>query len=347
MKEVKYMKKFKKTMKKIEDFMNKGVFPGFSVAYIEEGKVTKFFGGTVTNHEHSKLVEDGLFYDLASVTKAFVTSTLLIQMVEKREINLDECIVKWFPNADKRVTLRHLITHTSGLWGYIENRNELAPEALIEALSTLSVTETFHHTVKYTDTGFVLAGIILEKEFGKPIADLFEERIARPLKLTASYGPLPSERCVPTAFEERRGRLLQGEVHDPKASILQRRCGSAGLFATLDDCITLVQLYLQDGKLGEFEYCSAGMMQSLLKDWTPTRQAGRSLGWDMDQVGEQIWLRHTGFTGTTVLMNLTTKQAMIMLTNRIYQYEDTPSYNRLREELILLYEQEANRKMTS
>ena len=88
-------------------------------------------------------------------------------------------------------------------------------------------------------------------------------------------------------------------------------------------------------------------MQSLLMDWTPTRQAGRSLGWDMDRVGEQIWLRHTGFTGTTVLMNLITKQAMILLTNRIHQYEDTPSYNQLREELIQLYEQEAVHKMTS
>ena len=335
------MKKYLKTMKKIEDFMKDGVFPGFSLAFIEKGEVTKCFGGTLTNNEHSKLVKDGFFYDLASVTKAFVTSTLLVQMVEKREMNLDESIIKWFPKADERVTLRHLITHTSGLWGYIENRNELAPDELIEALSTLPVTETFHHTVKYTDTGFVLAGIILEKEFGKPIADLFDERIARPLKLTASYGPLPSEYCVPTGFEERRGRLLQGEVHDPKASILQRRCGSAGLFATLDDCITLVQLYLNDGKLGDFEYCSTEMMQSLLKDWTPTRKAGRSLGWDMDRVDEQIWLRHTGFTGTTVLMNLGTKQGMILLTNRIYQYEDTPSYNRLREELIQIYEHEA------
>ncbi len=339
------MKKYLKTMKKIEDFMKNGVFPGFSLAFIEKGEVTKYFEGTLTKHD-SKYVKDGLFYDLASVTKAFVTSTLLVQMVEKREMNLDAPIIKWFPNADERVTLRHLITHTSGLWGYIENRNELAPDALIEALSTLPVTETFHHTVKYTDTGFVLAGIILEKEFGKPIADLFDERIACPLNLTATYGPLPSEVCVPTAYEERRGRLLQGEVHDPKASILQRRCGSAGLFATLDDCITLVQLYLNGGKLGDFEYCSAEMMQSLLKDWTPTRQAGRSLGWDIDLVDEQIWLRHTGFTGTTVLMNLTTKQGMILLTNRIHQYEDTPSYNRLREELIQIYEREAVHKIT-
>ena len=97
--------------------------------FIEGEEVEKIVEGTITKESDANLVEDGLFYDLASVTKAFVTSTLLVQMVEKREINLDESIIKWFPNADTRVTLRHLITHTSGLWGYIENRNELAPDA--------------------------------------------------------------------------------------------------------------------------------------------------------------------------------------------------------------------------
>ena len=149
------MKKYPKTMGKIRELMNNGVYPGFSVAFIEGEEVEKIVEGTLTKESDANLVEDGLFYDLASVTKAFVTSTLLVQMVEKREINLDESIIKWFPNANKRVTLRHLITHTSGLWGYIENRNELAPDALIEALASSPVTETFHHTVKYTDTGFV------------------------------------------------------------------------------------------------------------------------------------------------------------------------------------------------
>ena len=165
------MKKYPKTMGKIQELMDNGVYPGFSVAFIEGEEVEKIVEGTLTKEADGKPVDDGLFYDLASVTKAFVTSTLLVQMVEKKEIDLDRPITKWFPNADERVTLRHLITHTSGLWGYIENRNELAPDALIEALSTLPVTETFHHTVKYTDTGFVLAGIILEKKFVKTIPE--------------------------------------------------------------------------------------------------------------------------------------------------------------------------------
>ena len=108
------MKKYPKTMGKIREFMEYGVYPGFSVAFIEDEEVEKIVEGTLTKESDAKLVEDGLFYELASVTKAFVTSTLLVQMVEKQEINLDESIIKWFPNADERVTLRHLMTHTSG-----------------------------------------------------------------------------------------------------------------------------------------------------------------------------------------------------------------------------------------
>ena len=85
-----FMKKYPKTMGKIREFMEIGVYPGFSVAFIEGEEVEKIVEGTLTNEANSKLVEDGLFYDLASVTKAFVTSTLLVQMVEKKEIDLDQ-----------------------------------------------------------------------------------------------------------------------------------------------------------------------------------------------------------------------------------------------------------------
>ncbi len=88
------MKKFPKTMGKIQELMDNGVYPGFSVAFIEGEKVEKIVEGMLTKEADGKPVEDGLFYDLASVTKAFVTSTLLVQMVEKKEIGLDQSITK-------------------------------------------------------------------------------------------------------------------------------------------------------------------------------------------------------------------------------------------------------------
>lgn len=335
------MTNYPKTMAAINDLMHKGVYPGYSVAFIHDGRVTTQFDGTLTKNGDIP-VTDGYYYDLASVTKAFVTSTLLLQMVERGEIDLDTAITHWFPQARApQVTLRHLVTHTSGLWGYIENRDHLNADQLINALTQLPVSETYN-TVKYTDTGFVLAGNILEKQLGKPIADLFDERIARPLGIGATYGPLAPEKCVPTAVVPSRGGLLQGVVHDPKASVLGRRCGSAGLFATLDDCIRMVELYLNGGTLDGVAYVSQQSVMSLLADWTPTRHAGRSLGWDIDQVGERVFLRHTGFTGTTVVMDIVSKQGFILLTNRIHCFSDTPTYNRLREELIRIYEDEAS-----
>lgn len=335
------MKQYIRTIKKLNQLMEQGVFPGYSVAFVEGGEVQKIFAGRIRSEEDAELVKDGLFYDLASVTKAFVTSTLLVQMVERGEINLDTPITYWFPKArGTQVTLRHLVTHTSGLWGYIENRDQLSADELIEALTQLPVSETFN-TVKYTDTGFVLAGIILEKNFGKPVAELFSERIAAPLGLSAQYGPVEPTCCVPTALDEARGGLLCGIVHDPKASVLGDRCGSAGLFATLNDCLKIVQLYLQRGSANDYCFCQSDSILALQQDWTPTRNAGRSLGWDLDFMGDQIWLRHTGFTGTTVLMNLQSQQSLVVLTNRIHCFSDTPTYNQLREELIQIYEQEA------
>lgn len=335
------MKNYVRTIEKLNQLMEQGVFPGYSVALVEGEEVQKYFAGSMCSAEDAEPVRDGLWYDLASVTKAFVTSTLLVQMVERGEIDLDTPITHWFPDArGTQVTLRHLVTHTSGLWGYIENRDQLSADELIEALTKLPVSETFN-TVKYTDTGFVLAGIILEKQLGKPVAELFEERIATPLGLSAQYGPLEKVACVPTAFDEKRGGLLCGVVHDPKASVLGKRCGSAGLFATLDDCLKLVQLYLKRGSVNDYQFCQEKSILYLQHDWTPTRNARRSLGWDLDYVDEQIWLRHTGFTGTTVLMNLQTQQALIVLTNRIHCFSDTPTYNQLREELIHIYEKEA------
>ena len=89
------MKKYPKTMGKIQELMEKGVYPGFSVAFIEGEEIEKIVEGKLTKDSDGKPVEDGLFYDLASVTKAFVTSTLLVQMVEKKEsLNGSQMLMK-------------------------------------------------------------------------------------------------------------------------------------------------------------------------------------------------------------------------------------------------------------
>ena len=321
----------------MDDYRQQGVFPGYSVAFIEEGQVYQEIVGLKQVYPTPKKLTDSLYYDLASLTKVFVTTTLAALLVEKGLLDVEIPIQHYFPNVQStKITVRHLLTHTSGLEGYIENKNQLPAKELVEAIAGLPVQEHFN-TPKYTDTSFVLLGMIIQQITGKSVADLFDEWIREPLQLEEmSYGPLEPEKCVPT--QEINGVYLQGVVHDPKARILQRECGSAGLFGTLDAVVNYVQILMN----AEQELLlQQKTIESWQHDWTPNKLGKWSFGWMMDTYKEEIWLRHTGFTGTLVMWNLRTKQALVFLSNRIHTFSDTKQYNVYRDDIIKTYIAEA------
>lgn len=334
---------YQKTKALIESYRKDLVFPGYSMAFLlPGGQIEKEIVGQAQITPYPEPLKDGLYYDLASLTKVLVTATLTLQMIENHDLNIDTSIGHYFPQAkESKVTLRHLITHTSGLEGYIPNRSSLSADQLVEALLQLSCSSSFGKEVKYTDTGFVLLGKVLEKVAHQPLADLFQENIQKPLGFKQmSYGPLPAQSCVPTEVMN-PDNTIRGIVHDPKASVLGRHCGSAGLFATLDDLITYTQVFLGAGQYRGERILQPSSVESLLEDWTPTKQAGRSLGWDIQDAYGSRWLKHTGFTGTLIMWNLSTQQAFIFLSNRIHTLSNTRAYNKLRDQLIEVFLGEA------
>ncbi|MCQ9210179.1 serine hydrolase domain-containing protein [Granulicatella seriolae] len=329
---------YSKTKALLEQYRKSRVFPGYSAALLlPDNQVEKLIVGQAQLSPQVEELTDGLYYDLASLTKVLATTSLVLQLLEDGQLDIDSSISNYFPQAkEPKVTLRHLITHTSGLEGYIPNRASLSANQLVEALLQLSCGPTFNKEVKYTDTGFVLLGKVLEKITQKSVADLFQENIAKPLGLRhMSYGPLPAHVCVPTEIIV-PNKTIRGTVHDPKASVLGRHCGSAGLFASLDDVITYTQALLNGGE----NILQRPTVDSLLHDWTPNQKVGRSLGWDIQDFQGARWLKHTGFTGTLVMWNLETQKAFILLTNRIHTLKDTAQYNQLRDQLILTFLQE-------
>lgn len=322
----------------LEHYRKTQVFPGYSAAFLlPDNQVEKLVVGQAQLSPQVEDLRDGLYYDLASLTKVLVTTTLVLQLLENGKLDIDSSISTYFPQAkEPKVTLRHFITHTSGLEGYIPNRSSLSADQLVEALLQLSCGPTFDKEVKYTDTGFVLLGKVLEKITQKSVADLFQENIANPLGLKQmTYGPLPAQACVPTEIIA-PNKAIRGTVHDPKASVLGRHCGSAGLFASLEDVITYTRVFLKGGQ----NILKKSTVDSLLQDWTPSRNAGRSLGWDIQDFQGRRWLKHTGFTGTLIMWNLETQKAFILLTNRIHTLKDTAQYNQLRDQLILTFLEE-------
>lgn len=318
----------------VKDLYNKRIVPGVSVAIIDGEKVTKeYYGQDSWTKKHEEITSNSL-YDIASLTKVVATTTLIGKLLEEKQISsIDDPIHKYLPEfKDVRVTLRHLLTHTSGIQGFIPNRDQLGQQELIDALLQLPVTNDFNKKIKYTDTGLIYCGLIIEKIYRQPVQEVLFNEVIKKLELkNTSFSPNPLK-CVPT--ELINGKLLRGVVHDPKARILGKHCASAGLFSNLTDLVKFSQIMLEQIKIKD-PPISNQFIDSLYQNFTNIRP-GRSLGWDLKNSldDNHCILFHTGFTGTFLLLDKQNKTGMVLLTNRVHPHKNNQLFLYHRENII-------------
>ena len=338
---------YSKTQKKIAEMLKDAVFPGVSYTFIDKEKTETRLVGAAAILPEREGMREGMLYDVASLTKVIVTTTLLLQLHEDGKISFEDPVQAYlpaFPSA--AVTIRHLLTHTADLKGYIKNRDSLSAEDLAVALIGLEPGADLGKKVVYTDTGLILAGFIIEKLTGKPVADNFEERIKLPLAMMeSSYHPTDPMACVPTQNHPTRG-VIRGIVHDPKALILGGHCGSAGLFAPMNDLIRFSQMLLHFGEWEGQRILREESVQALLQDWGAVPGQPRSLGWNLFQDGEDFVLWHTGYTGTFMILDPNRKKAFLLLSNRVHLEDRRPEWIMVRDELIAIYLKEASAEKT-
>ncbi|MFD0845602.1 serine hydrolase domain-containing protein [Streptococcus saliviloxodontae] len=303
-----------KTQQLINSHIQENLYPGASLACYQDGKWSELYFGTQDEYQP---VTSGLIYDLASVSKVVGVGTLLIFMVQEGTIVLDEPLQTYYPAFhDSHLTIRQLLTHASGIDPFIPNRDQLNREQLIAAINQIKVNSP--KSFLYTDINFILLGLMLETLYGKSLDVLFQERIFTPWQMTeTSFGPIKN--AVPTV----KGQSA-GLVHDPKARVLGRHTGSAGLFSTIADLEKFVDHYLQDS-----------FAEGLIQNYSLSDKE-RSLAWDL----QGDWLLHTGYTGTFVLINRLEQKAAIFLTNRTYFYDDRKYWISKRDQLIELIKTE-------
>lgn len=326
------------TTQYLHDFVTAGVVPGMSYAMIQDGKIQTAVWGQAQLVPHTEPLRPGMLYDVASLTKVIGTTTVILELMAAGQVDIDVPVQKYLPQfRDHRVTLRHLLTHTSNLQGYIPHRDELTADQLITALyDELKVGDGFGHRMVYADVGLILAGQVIEQIYHMPVQEVITQRVLTPLQMTHStFTPNPDQ-CVPTELSNKRGRLLRGEVHDPKAYTLKEHCGSAGLFANLDDMITFAQ-WMMDDRVPH-PVLAPALIDSLYQDWTPNHRLHRSLGWDLryTPTGRPV-LYHTGYTGTVLLVDKPNQSALIVLTNRVHPTADNHEFIRRREILVGKY----------
>ncbi|AZP96557.1 serine hydrolase [Latilactobacillus curvatus] len=327
--------RFEQTIRQIEALVDEGIVSGVSYAIIEGPEVmTNVIGQAELVPQKVPLKADQL-YDLASLTEVIGTTTIVLRLLEKGRLSLRTKVHSLLPAfKDRRVTVLHLLTHTSGLTGYIPNRNQLSAAELKTALLTqLTVGPNFGEKVVYTDIGMLYLGWMIEAIYQKSIQNLIQELVLTPLGMQASTFNPDKSLAVPIELSAERG-LIQGTVHDPKSAILQNHSGAAGLFAPLKDVVRFAQFQLGQLKVDQPPISQASV-KSLYRDWTP-KHLGRSLGWDLrfEPQEHQPLIYHTGFTGTFMLLDRKRQTGLIVLSNRIQSTADNPVFLERRDAIV-------------
>lgn len=330
---------YPKTQQLIQEKMAEGLFSGVAYQLIDGTKTRQqVLGFAATLPEVEALTRDHLF-DVASLTKVVCTTSVILRLLEAGEIALDQTLKTYLPAfLDERITLRHLLTHTSDIQTWIENRDQLNQAELKAAYLTLQAGDQLGKSVCYTDAGTILLGFLIEEIYQKPLTTVFQAEVLQPLGMTASFFPPVIQPLVVPTEQLANGQILKGVTHDPKARVLGPHAGNAGLFTTLADLTRFVRMYLANGA----GYFKAATIPTLFQDHTPNQSGFRSLGWDLRGTKVQPLLFHTGYTGTFMLIDVRQQQAFIFLSNRVHPKDEREKYIKHRDLLIATYLAEKN-----
>jgi CubicO group peptidase (beta-lactamase class C family) len=263
-------------------------------------------------------------FDLASITKIFVT-TLALRAVAEKRIGLDEplarVLTEWRGTDREPITLRMLLAHDSGMNSGADYRQLLGYNVVRYTLDRELVAKPRERVI-YSDLGFIAIGEVLQRLYGASLATL-----ERDLCPTAVYRPRSTVwRAIPaTEHDGWRGRV-QGYVHDEKAYLMGGVAGHAGIFGTAADVAWLAEQYLRvlcDRGEGAVD---AGLVREAVREQAPDPVLRRGLGWALKTTDEnscgrclsQQTFGHTGFVGTCVWADPERDCSGVLLTNTVY-----------------------------
>lgn len=292
--------------------------------------------GQRTVGRDAELMTEDTIFDLASLTKAVATSTAVLQLAERGRLDLEAPAGRYWPafadGGKARITIRQLLTHTSGLPPGLAARSELrGPASVLHAIGIMPPISEPGHRVIYSDLNYVALGEIVQRVSGVGLDAWCAQHIFRPLGMRdTAFRPSRKAimRIAPTII--RNGRWLRGKVHDPTAAALGGVSGNAGLFSTADDLALFARMLLNGGRVGDRRILQPDSVALLLTpDGSAAVEAARTLGWEVQaplipnryRAPRAGLLQHLGYTGTGLWIDLVTRRFVIVLTSRLYPDE--------------------------
>ena len=339
----------------IEKAIADKAFPGATLAVGYRGKVAIHAFGKLSYDAKAVKVRPTTMYDIASLTKVVATTTLVAKLAEGDFpvlLDLDAKIERYLPEWARgpqpewrhRVTVRHLLTHTSGLppfkeyWRTSKNKQDTLTKSFAEPLEYEPGTKEV-----YSDLGIILMAEIIERLTGRALDDLANSFIFSPLGMKDSMYKPPKKlwpSIAPTEIDNNfRHRLVQGEVHDENAFAIGGVSGHAGVFSTAPDLAALCQMLLNGGVYAHRRILRRATVAQFT---TPQQLSGgaRTLGWAVPTPGglsghyfSAHSFGHTGFTGTSIWIDPERQLFVVFLTNRVHPTRENQKIQQVRRDL--------------
>nr|WBO77635.1 beta-lactamase family protein [Streptomyces sp. SBE_14.2] len=264
----------------------------------------------------------GTPFDLASVTKLF-TAVAAVQQIERGTLGVDAEVGAYLPDfrgaARHGVTVRQLLTHTSGLRPELPLYDCADDEERLARLQT-EVPIGVPGTYCYSDLNMLLLQHVLERITGRGLDTLVHDGITRPLGMTSThFGPCPGAAATedqrrPWAKADRG--MLRGVVHDENAWALGGVAGHAGLFSTARDLAIFCRTLLSGGSYGPARILGPDFVELLLDP--PGLGFALDQEWFMGELAGRGAAGHTGFTGTMLLLDRATDTFLVLLANTVH-----------------------------
>ncbi len=324
-----------KTIDEIVDGeIEKGNFPGAVVLVGRDEKILyrRAFGNQMITPRKEAMNEQTVF-DIASLTKPIATAASIMILRDRGRIKLSDYVHQYLPafacEGKEDATIKHLLTHTSGLPAYTSASNlaeqfgSPCPDKVIEKICSLKAREKPGREFRYSCLGYITLAKIVETVSAKRINQFAAENIFEPLKMErTAFKPRESWRDNIAATEVVKGQPLRGTVHDPLARLMDEISGNAGVFSTADDLAIFCRMLLNKGTYNGARILDPKSVRLL----TTVLSHGRACGFDVES--GYSWIKganapegtfcHSGYTGTSIVCDPASKIYIIILTNRAH-----------------------------
>ena len=313
-------------------------FPGCAFGVFANGAVVLQDAlGSSTYDDDAFPIAPETVYDIASVSKVLATTAAVMLLVQQGSLQLDTPLGDFLPGfvvgressqRARRVTLRHLLAHSSGLPGYVEFfRTASTPDALLRACLQLPIQAEPGTHAEYSDPGFILLGKALEVLTRESLATWVHREIIQTLQLhSTGFNPPPRRRShiPPTEIDETfRHRPIQGEVQDENAWVMGGIAGHAGVFSNVPDLLRFAGAVLAAAKsngslwsrttVEEFAQRQGPAGSSCALGWdTPSENSSAGRHFSAHSIG------HLGYSGCSLWIDLDAEVAAVLLTNRTW-----------------------------